>query len=374
MCLNSINHSFWLYNRIDPMRIPFATTLCCLLLICPLAFSSWACTSFCLDTPDGPVFGTNLDPLISEDGLVIINPRGLAKKGIRKSSAGERARWISKYGSVTFSLSGREYAWSGINEAGLVLSSMQLKTGEHPEPDERPPVLHGRWAQYVLDTCGSVHEALQVESIVRIEGDDVPTDHYLVADAAGNCAAIEYVDGDYVYYTGESLPVKAMSNMRYKRALAALERGGSRWWWSNPGRSAERFAAAHARNKSYDSDRDSSAVRYAFGTLTRVVATTHTKWNIVYDIAKRKVYFRSAASPAVKHLSLNAFNVACGAPLLMIDINAVLEGNIEKIFKPYDREVNMHIFHTHCARNGIDVSPEDADKLIDFFESFECSR
>ena len=101
-------------------KLPFATTLCCLLLICPLAYPSWACASFCLDTPDGPVFGTNLDPLISEDGLVTVNLRGVAKKGIRQSTTGERARWVSKYGSVTFSLAGREYAWSGINEAGVL--------------------------------------------------------------------------------------------------------------------------------------------------------------------------------------------------------------------------------------------------------------
>jgi hypothetical protein len=115
-------------------------------------------------------------------------------------------------------------------------------------------------------------------------------------------------------------------------------------------------------------------VGYAFETLTRVVAAPHTKWNIVYDIAKRKVYFRSAASPAVKHLSLNAFDFSCGAPFLMIDINAVVEGNIEKLFMPYDREVNMNVFRTHCDRNGIDVSSEDAERLINFFESFECNR
>jgi hypothetical protein len=162
--------------------------------------------------------------------------------------------------------------------------------------------------------------------------------------------------------------------MRYGRALAAFERGGPRWWWSNPGRSAERFAAAHGRNVSYNPGRDGSAVRYAFGTLTHVVAAPHTKWNIVYDIAKRKVYFRSAVSPAVKHLSLNAFDFACGAPLLMIDINAVVEGNIEKVFKPYTRDVNMSVFRTHCDRNGIDVSLEEAERLMNFFESFECNR
>ena len=39
-----------------------------------------------------------------------------------------------------------------------------------------------------------------------------------MADADGNCVAVEYLDGRFVHYTGENLPIKAMSNMRYDRA------------------------------------------------------------------------------------------------------------------------------------------------------------
>jgi len=354
------------------MRPLVTAALCCLLLICPLVGPSWACTSFCLDTPDGPVFGANLDLFIPGDGLVFVNQRGIAKEGREHSTTGETAKWVSKYGSVTFSLAGREFAWSGMNEAGLVVATMELKAGEYPEPDERPPVYDGRWVQYVLDTCGSVREAVQVDSLVRVQDESVPS-HYLVADADGNCAAIEYLDGRFVYLTGESLPVKAMSNMHYARALTAFERGGPRWWWSNPGQSAERFAAAHARNESYDASRETNAVSYAFGTLTQVVAAPHTKWNIVYDIAKREVWFRSVASPTVKHLSLDDFDFSCGPPLLMLDMNAALEGDVEEFFTPYDHDVNLNVFRTFCARYGIKVSAEDAASLIRFWESFECA-
>jgi choloylglycine hydrolase len=356
------------------MRSLAAAMLCCLLLICPQAGPAHACTSFCLDTPDGPVFATNCDLFIAADGLVFVNRREIAKEGFRASTTGETAKWVSKYGSVTFNLVGREFAWSGMNEAGLVVSTMELKASELPKPDERPPFGSGDWVQYMLDTCGSVQEAIQMHSFVRLIDDADSPGHFLVADAEGNCAAFEYLDGEFVCYTGESLPVKAMSNMRYARALAALERGGPRWWWSNPGQSAERFAGAAVRMESFDASRDTCAASYALATLTHVVAAPHTKWNIVYDIEKREVRFRSAASPTVKRLSLHAFDLSCEAPLLMLDVNAELEGNVDQSFTPYDHDVNLEVFSTFCDRWGIEVSAEGAVELMRFFESFECAR
>ena len=158
--------------------------LCCLLLICPLAGPTHACTSFCLDTPDGPVFAVNCDLFIPGDGLVFVNRRGIAKEGYLRSTTGEKAKWISEYGSVTFNVPGREFPREGMNEAGLVVSTMALDASELAEPDERPPLTSGTWIQYVLDTCGSVQEAIQVDSLVRLQDDEFPS-HFLVADEDG---------------------------------------------------------------------------------------------------------------------------------------------------------------------------------------------
>ena len=356
------------------MRTLVTAALCCLLLIYSLDGTARACTSFCLDTPDGPVFGSNLDLFIPGDGHVIVNRRGIAKENIRQSTNGETAKWVSEYGSVTFSLAGRGFAWSGMNEAGLVMTSMELKASELPEPDERVPFDSGSYIQYVLDTCGSVQEAIQVVSRVRLVDDGDSPSHFLVADADGHCAAFEYLDGRFVCYTGESLPVKAMSNMSYARALAAYKRGGPRWWWSNPGHSAERFAGAAARMKSYDASRDTSAASYALETLAYVVAEPNTKWSVVYDIAKREVWFGSVTSPTVKRLSLHAFDLSCEAPLLMLDVNAALEGNVERSFTPYDHDVNLKVFRTLCDRQGIEISAEGAVELMRLLESFKCAR
>jgi len=358
------------------MRRLTTLTLSFLLLIGPLVGPSLACTSFCFETPDGPFFAANLDLFIPADGLVLINRRGIVKENSRQGTTGKTAKWISKYGSVTFNIAGRGFVWSGMNEAGLVISGMELKASEYPEPDERPPFDLGSWTQYVLDTCGSVQEAIQVDSRIRLVRDGSEPSHFLITDAKGNTAAIEYLDGQFVVYTGENLPVKAMSNMPYALALDAFKRGGHPWWkWSSdPGQSAERFAGTAVRMQNFDPDGGISAIAYSFTTLSKVVAAAHTKWSVVYDIAKRVVWFGSVVSPKGKHLSLNAFDLSCGAPLLMLKVNTAFEGNVEGAFTPYDQEVNLKVFSTYCALAGIQVTQKDAIDLMRRYESFKCAR
>jgi hypothetical protein len=58
----------------------------------------------------------------------------------------------------------------------------------------------------------------------------------------------------------------------------------------------------------------------------------------------------------------------------MLDVNAAREGNVEQSFTPYDHDVNLKVFRTHCDRAGIGISAEDAVELVRLFESFTCAR
>lgn len=361
---------------------PLATAaLSCLLLICLQHCPSSACTSFVLDTADGPFVAANLD-LSFGDGLVFVNRRGIAKEGYLQSTTGETAKWVSEYGSVTFNLVGREFAWSGINEAGLVVASMELRASTLPPPDERPPLGISTWVQYVLDTCGSVQEAVQVDAQVRVEDKEIPS-HYLIADKDGHSAAIEYLGGRYVYYTGEEMPVKAMANATYAAGVAYIEQGIIPAM--NPGASVERVAAAADKIRRFGTEPGASPVDYSLGVLTETVVAPktfwrdlfnepYTRWNVVYDIARREVHFRTVDSPEVKRLSLRSFDFSCETPMMMLDVNAELEGHVERSFVPYDHDVNLKAFRTFCDRWGIEVSEEGAVELMRFFESFECAR
>jgi len=362
------------------MRLFVLAALCHFLAICSPIAMSCACTSFCLDTPDGPVYATNLDLTIGE-GHVFVNRRGIAKEGYSASTTGETAKWVSKYGSVTFNLVGRELPWAGMNEAGLVMSTMQLNASECPDPDERPPLSEAYLVQYILDTCANVQEAIQAASVVRLSQNECAS-HYLVADETGDCAAFEFLNRQFVYYNGESLPVKALANAPYGAGIIFIEQGVIPV--DNPGESVERVAAAADKIEGFRPDGDVSPVEYSFEVLTETVVASkkwwsnwfdepYTRWNVVFDIVQREVHFRTVASPMVRRLSLRSFDLSCEAPLLMLDVNARIEGNVDQSFLPYDHDANLEIFRTFCDKWGIEVSEEGAVELIRFFESFECA-
>jgi penicillin V acylase-like amidase (Ntn superfamily) len=174
------------------------------LLTIPVGLSAWdllpkaghslvdpACTSFCLDNDGHGVFGSNYDNEISE-GLLFVNQRGVTKNGWEAGTSGKVARWTAQYGRVTFNLAGVQMAWAGMNEAGLVISTMWLGETSNPAPDERPPLVSALWAQYQLDTCGTLEDVMVNDSRVRI-GDNV--NHYLICDRSGACAAVEFLNG-----------------------------------------------------------------------------------------------------------------------------------------------------------------------------------
>jgi len=362
------------------MRLLTFTALSCLLLISPLVGPSRACTSFCFDTPDGPIYATNLD-LMTGEGHVFVNRRGIAKEGYRASTTGETAHWVSLYGSVTFNLVGRELPWSGMNEAGLVMSTMQLNASRCPDADERPPLSEALLVQYMLDTCGSVREAIAAMVPVRLAQQECAS-HYMLADATGDCAAFEFLDGQLIVHHGETLPVQALANAPYAAGVDYMEQGLVPA--DNPGASVERVAAAADKMARYEPDQGVSPVDYSFGVLTETVVAPkkwwsdlfhepYTRWNVVFDIDKQKVHFRTVKCPTVRHLSLSNLDFACEVPMLMLDVNAKLAGNVEGGFTAYDHEANLEIFRTFCDKWGIDVSKESAMALVALFESFECA-
>lgn len=363
------------------MRRRIILPLGCVLLISWSVPISRACTSFLLPAPDGPVFAANLD-LNTGRGHVFVNRRGMVKEGYRASTAGETAHWVSAYGSVTFNIVGRELPWAGMNEAGLVVSTMQLNASRCPDPDERPPLGEASLVQYLLDNCAEVEEAVAAAAGVRLFQSECSS-HYLLADEAGACAAIEFLNGEFVVSTGDEMPVKALANAPYAAGIAFIDRGVVPL--DNPGASVERVAAAAASVAAYAPGADGSAIDYSLEVLTETVAAPkkwwcdlfgepYTRWNVVFDIARREIHFRTVDHAATRRLSLRNFALSCESPLLMLDVNAKLAGNVEESFTPYDHETNLKTFRQNCAKLGIEVSRENALALVGLFESFDCAR
>src|ERR1700746_1722576 len=79
---------------------------------------AYPCTTFVLQGDGRIYFGRNLD-WHWENGLVFVNQRNIGKMAV-VTPGHAPAKWISKYGSVTFNQFGMELPMGGMNEAGLV--------------------------------------------------------------------------------------------------------------------------------------------------------------------------------------------------------------------------------------------------------------
>ena len=337
----------------------------------PLLLSGRSCTSFCLNDNGHAVFGSNYDNNKPE-GLVFINKRGISKSGFMPGKTGRAACWVSKYASVSFTVVGYQLAWAGMNEKGLVMSTMALPETQNPKPDERSPLHSPHWMQYMLDNCASVKEVIAADPQVRIFE---TVDHYLVADRTGDCAVIEFLNGRIVSHTGQRLPAAVLTNSTYFESVNFLERGvagvkakdGIQMITS----SLRRFKIAAERVKAFKSTDAKHAVKYAFETLDKV-GGDGTLWSIVFDTKDLKVYFRTKSHRPIRSLSLNDFDLWCQTSDMMMDIHEKLEGNVAKSMQVYSSDKNYKFLKKAIVRWDIKMSDEQLQMFRTILDSYEC--
>lgn len=305
-----------------------------------LADALHACSTFCVQLGGRTFFGRNYDFEIG-DGMLMVNPAGLRKKGFD----GGGPRWTSRFGSVTFNQFGRDQPMGGMNERSLVVELMWLDGTEYPASDARLPLGVLEWIQYQLDTAATVDEVLDSHRTVRIRG-GAPL-HYLVSDAKGRAATVEFIEGRLVAHAGDSLPVAVLTNTRYKEAVAFLgSRGGRAPAGSG---SNERFARA-ALGIAKLTHADVAEPVGALFDLLDDVAQPHTRWSIVYDQTKRIVHFRTDVHRPVRSLALDSLDFGCRAGARLLDIDTRIDGDVVSKLKPYTAAANLaFITRTYAA-------------------------
>ena len=329
-----------------------------------------SCTSFCLHNHGYALFCSNYDNQIKE-GILFVNKRHVGKSGLDESTTGEKAQWISKYGSVTFSLIGNQHVWAGMNEKGLVISTMALRGTKVHEPDERPPLSSGYWVQYILDQCKTIEEVIEAKSAIRM-GETV--DHYLVCDRYGNTAIIEWLDGKIVHHTGHSVPVKCLTNNRYKDLVDGWKRDEKLDFLENEEKgSIYRFRIAADRVSRFRSKNSKKAINYAFRTLEKV-AGSYTQWSIVFNTEKLQIHFHTKTHPHVRIVNLMDFDFSCNTPVMLLDIHEKLSGDVTEEFKIYTSDYHIDYLGRALRRWGVDMTPEMVKSLSAFLDSFPCKQ
>ena len=275
---------------------------------------SFACSSFLLSNNGRHVFGKNYD-WVTGNGMIMINARGLLK-GIDDVTTKREFSWVSEFGSVTFNQFGKEFPNGGMNEKGLVIELMWLEGSIYPPPDNRPGLGVLQWIQYQLDCAGSVQDVLNSDSSVRVSGHEGVPLHYLIADASGAAATIEYIEGKMVVHKGSDLPYPVLTNTTYKQSVAHIGKG------SSPDNSLARFSTACSLLQKYSGAGQQPPVPFAFGILDRVAQGDFTKWRIVYDLTEKKVFFSTLEFESRRQVSLADLNFNCSAPPLAFDLSS----------------------------------------------------
>jgi choloylglycine hydrolase len=305
-------------------------------------------------------------------GMVVANKRGVAKQAL-VLGPDRPARWTSRYASLTFNQYGRELPNGGMNEAGLVVEIMWLASSRYPDRDARPTLNELQWIQHALDRYASVAELAAAAPTVRVAPVYAAV-HYLACDAAGACAAFEYLDGRLVITANEALRAPALTNTPYAAAATTLARyagfGGSAA--PPPGTSSlARFvrAADAARRGPGRTD----PVTAAFAVLDDVAQGDYSKWQIVYEPRAQRVHFRSLGHRAVKTVRLDHFAPGCEAPVKLLDLGTDAGGDASARFADYTPAANRALVTASLAKLGGGVPAVLGELLARYPDTLSCA-
>lgn len=298
-----------------------------------------ACTAF---LQDDLLAGKNYDWNLDQ-GLLIVNKSGIAKRAMMLDPTDSAAEWVSRYGSVTFNQYGREMPNGGMNEVGLVVETLMLPATRNPSPDERPAVT--AWVQYQLDNSRTVADVIASDKLVRISHAMPMPLHFFVCDALGKAAVVEFLDGAIVCHTADELPHKLITNNTCAESLGFLARhdgfGGTRPLRKGSHDSLDRFAVAADRLKNYRPENSrQAAIRYAFDTLAAVRQGDATKWSIVYDIEGLEVHYKTQRCSEIRTVGLKDLDFGPNTAVRTIGIDAPHTGLLNPHMADYDADVN----------------------------------
>lgn len=313
-------------------------------------YGSMSCSTFLQDKGGVRLVGHNLDERIEMPGMILVNPRGVAKSsfsyqqdmmaffGPRKDTP--RTSWISRYGSLVYSACGREFIDGGMNEAGLYIGEMTLLGTQYPDAPGLVKIHHHAWMQYLLDNYATVPEAL--ESLRRVVPEGHCQWHFFLADREGRAALVSFAKKQTVIRTGETLPLKVATNLPYPATVAELATfqgfGGTRAidWTYNPKDDLRHVWAAEMLRR-FGQAEGPATPGQAFEILNQLGCGTN-RWALVFDLAAGRVHWTTYKSRNLRHVDLGAFDLTAGRPVLALDIHRPVPGDARAAFQPLTPE------------------------------------
>ena len=327
-----------------------------------------ACTTFFINRNGQMVFGRNYD-WITDAGMVCTNLKGLSKTSM-KTENGETISWVSKFGSITFNQYGKEFPTGGMNEKGLVVELMWLDETIYPAADNRPAIGVLQWIQYQLDNCSTIEEIIATDKKLRISATGNTPLHYLVADANGNAATVEFLKGKMIVHKGNDLSLPVLTNNIYDESVKAYKSSSI-----DGNNSLERFGQACSMIQKLNAGSITTPlIDYSFDILGEVAQGDFTKWSIVYDITNKTIQFKTNRFKQIKTLNFSAFHFNCTSAAKVWDMNQSGSGNINRLFENFTPAVNKKIVETAArdSESRVNISQKNREALWQYSSGIKC--
>ncbi len=259
--------------------------------------TSWGCSLFAaLADPEHRLYGRNFDwdyspaLLLSydpDDGYASVSMvdiqflgfSGASAYGLDKAALADRQRLLGA----------RFLPFDGMNEKGLVVGMAAVPTAAPTNEPGKPSIGEIGVIREMLDHAASVDEAVTVFRRYNIDPGGGPPIHYLIADASGKAALLEF-SGDELVIMPNAKPWHLATNFVVAEAGADPERSCPRY---------EKLSTTLTET-------GGSLTPQSALDLLSTVAQDGTQWSAVYDISTRDVLVTMGRAYAAVH----AFHLA----------------------------------------------------------------
>ncbi len=288
-------------------------------------------------------------------GLIFTNKRNVTKKGLRLLPTDVSGSWTSKYGSVTFNQFGREFPTGGMNEAGLMVDALELKTSLFQTPDTRASLNELQFMQYLLDNYSTV-ESIQAD-IENIRMSPVGSKlHYFTCDLK-NCMTIEFVNGQVVTHLKENMEISSLANNTYDEHVAYAREfvtfGGTRPINFDSKESLDRFVRSSFYAKNINRIPANERIQTVFDILNDV-GSKNNRWQLIYNQNEKTITFRTTAKIALQRkIELKQFDFSCQSPVHYFDLDNDIAGSINTSFLKFDPVINHAIIKKSVELQGL---------------------
>lgn len=299
------------------------------------------------------VVARTVDLYRSDEAQVTAYPRGLERSGMPGETDG--LKWKAKYGSIAITAFGSATS-DGMNEKGLSANLLYLDHTQYESRDERPALSNMLWAQWVLDNFATVKEALagmsKVQIVSTVAADREWPLHLSIADASGDSAIVEFVDGKPVVHHGKQYTVMT-NEPTLDEQLANLKKyklfGGQK---AMPGDidPMSRFVRAASYLKTLPEPADVRGAAAGVYSVARTVAvpfgaedtsssvstdTWPTLWFGIADLTHGVYYFQSTKSPNMYWVDFAKLALDEGSPARAVDAyDPTLDGDVSSQLRP----------------------------------------